>query len=331
MLKVGLIGAGGIGRVHALSWTTMKDSVKLVALADRNEEKAQSVAAECNCKMYTDAFEMLEKEELDVVDICLPTFLHADYVIRAMDYVKNIIVEKPICLYEEDAQRLLAAKEKSGALIQVGHVVRFMDGYTNLKEFVDNGTYGKVVAGTFSRISPRPMWMHGHDDVNRTGTMGLDLHIHDVDYVRYLMGGDPEEVQSWAVRDNDGIVQHLRSAFRYGDALLCAEASWNYPASFPFEESFRVRLEKAAVVLDRNGFIVYPDEGEPYTPKASEKVEMDLGINVSDLGPYLIELRYFADVICNGSENRTPLEEAVASFRLVQKEFACVGGAKLSK
>lgn len=331
MLKVGLIGTGGIGRVHALSWKTMKDSVELVAIADVNTEQAQKVSEECGCKMYADGFEMLQKEDLDVVDICLPTFLHADYVIRVMEYVKNIIVEKPICLYEEEAQRLLDAQKASGAFIQVGHVVRFMDDYKYLKELVDAGTYGKVVAGTFSRISPRPMWMRGHDDVNRTGTMALDLHIHDADFVRYLMGGEPEEVQSWAVRDSEGIVQHLRSAYRYGDVLLCAEGSWNYPASFPFAQTFRVRLEKAAVVLDSAGLSVYPDEGEPFVPENEQKMVMDLGINVSDLGPYLTELRYFADTIISGGEGITTLAESIASFRLVQKELALVGGAKLSK
>lgn len=331
MLKVGLIGAGGIGRVHALSWKILKDSVELVAIADVNAEQAQKVSEECGCKMYTDAFEMLQKEEFDVVDICLPTFLHADYVIRVMDYVKNIIVEKPICLYEEEAQRLLDAQEKSGALIQVGHVVRFMDDYRYLKELVDAGTYGKVVAGTFSRLSPRPVWMRGHDDVNRTGTMALDFHIHDADYVRYLMDGEPEDVQAWAARDSEGIVQHLRTAYRYGNALLCTEASWNYPVTFPFSESYRVRLEKAAVVLDTDGIKVYPDEGEPFTPENEQKLVMDLGINVSDIGPYLTELRYFADVIVDGKKVLTSLEDAIAAFRLVQKELALVGGAQLKK
>lgn len=329
MLKIGLIGTGGIGSVHAQCWKLLRDQVELVAVADVNTAMAQKAAEGCGARVYADAMEMLNNEKLDAVDICLPTFLHADYVIRAMDYVKNIIVEKPICLYEEEAQRLLDAQEKSGALVQVGHVVRFMDDYKYLKELVDAGTYGKVVAATFSRISPRPMWMKGHDDVNRTGSMALDFHIHDADYVRYLMGGEPEDVQAWAVRDRDGIVQHLRTAYRYGEALVCAEASWNYPANFLFAETFRVRLEKAAVTLDGSGVLtVYPDEGETFTPEFQRMV-MDLGINVSDIGPYLAELRYFAEVIVDGKKVLTSLADAIAAFRLVQKELALLGGAKI--
>lgn len=331
MLKIGLIGSGGIGSVHALCWKMMRDVTELVAIADVNVAQAQKAADGCGARVYADAFEMLEKEDLDVVDICLPTFLHADYVIRAMQYVKNIIVEKPICLYEEEAQKLLNAQEETGARVQVGHVVRFMDAYRYLKETVAAGTYGKVVAGTFSRISPRPIWMKGHDDVSRTGTMAMDLHIHDVDFIRYLMGGEPEDIQSWAVRDNDGVVQHLRSAFRYGSALLTAEASWNYPANFPFAGTFRIRLDKAAIVLDGSGVLsVYPDDSEPFVPKISEKVEMDMGINVSDLGPYLTELRNFAENIVKEEDGIATLAEAIASFRLVQKELSIVGGAKLS-
>ena len=326
MLKVGLIGCGGIGAVHARCWLAMRDKVQMVAIADVSTERAQQFADMCGAKVYTDGFEMMKEEALDVVDICVPTFLHADYVIRAMEYVKNIIVEKPICLKEKEAQRLLDAREASGVLVQVGHVVRFMDAYRYLKEVASSGKYGKMIAGNFDSISPRPMWMKGHDDIDRTGTMALDMHIHDVDYIRYLMESEPEDMHSWAVRDKEGIVQHIWTSYRFGDALLTAEGSWDYPASLPFRQTFRVRMEKAAVVLDANGILtVYPEEGEKFVPQLGEKEEMDLGSNVSDLGPYMNEIRYFVENIQAGVEGIASLSEAIASFRLVWKELELAG------
>lgn len=323
MLKVGLIGCGGIGAVHAQCWLAMGEDVQLAAIADVSTERAQKYADRSGARIYADGKDMLDSEELDVVDICVPTFLHAEYVLYAMERVHNVIVEKPVCLGEAQAQQLLEGQKKTGALVQVAHVVRFTDAYTYLKEAVATGRYGKVLAGEFSRISPRPMWMKGHDDLNRTGGMALDMHIHDVDYIRYLMGGEPEDMSSWGVRDQEGCIQHIWTSYRYGDALLIAEGSWDYPANLPFAATFRVRLEKAALVLDGEGVLtVYPEEGDKFVPELGPKETMDLGINVSDLGPYLKEIRYFVENIRTGNqEGIASLSEAVESCRLVWKEL----------
>lgn len=325
MLKVGLIGCGGIGAVHAECWLMNSDVAKLVAVADVDEEKTGKYAERSGAKVYKDGFELLANEELDVVDICLPTFLHARYLVKAMETVPNVIVEKPICLHEEEAQQILEAQEKTGALVQVGHVVRFAEAYRYLKETVDSGKYGSVVAADFSRISPRPMWMKGHDDRDRTGTMVVDMHIHDVDYIRYLMGGEPDEISTNAVKDADGIPQHIWTCYRYGNAVLTAEGSWNYPVNMPFAQTFRVRLENAALILDEKSVLnVYPEDGEPYVADLATD-ERDLGINVSDMQLYTNEFNYFIDTILTQKRDGiASLSEAVASFRLAVKEMEAI-------
>lgn len=326
MLKVGLIGVGGIGAVHAECWLALADKVSLVAVADICTEKAFKYADRIGARVYADGMELLEKEELDIVDICVPTFLHAEYVLKATKYVKNIMVEKPVCLKESEAELLLEAQKKSGARIQVGHVVRFTAAYKYLKELVSTNKYGAVVAGQFSRISPRPAWMKGHDDIDRTGTMALDMHIHDADYIRHLMDGEPETMDSWGVCNEEGIIQHIWTSYRYGKAMLIAEGSWDYPTCLPFAATFRVKLEQAAVVLDEKGAVtVYPAKGTPFVPDLEQPVIMDMGINVSDMGPYLNEINYFLTTIINDEvEGIASLSEAVASFRMVKKELESV-------
>lgn len=228
-----------------------------------------------------------------------------------------------VCLTEAEAERILEAEKKSGALVQVAHVVRFTDAYAYLKKVVEDGTYGKVVAGDFARLSPRPTWMVGHDDVNRTGSMALDLHIHDVGFVHYLMNGDPDSIQTSSVKDENGIVQHIWTSYKYGDVVLMAEGSWNYTAGMPFAQTFRVRLERATVVLGEDGALkVYPEQGGVILPEIGAKEEMDMGINVSDMGPYLNEIKYFIETIETQNFNGiVPLSEAIASFRLAKKEM----------
>lgn len=326
MLRVGLIGLGGIGAVHAECWLALADKVRLVAVADTCQEKAYKYADKAGARLYADGMELLEKEELDIVDICVPTFLHAEYVLQAAKHVKNIMVEKPVCLKESEAVLLLEAQEKTGARIQVGHVVRFTAPYKYLKEVVSSGKYGSVVTGHFSRISPRPIWMKGHDDINRTGTMALDMHIHDADFIRYMMNAEPETMESWGTRDKDGIIQHIWTSYRYGEAMLIAEASWDYPTCFPFAATFRVKLEQATIVLDEKGVItVYPAESTPFSPTLEPPVIMNMGINVSDMGPYLNEIKYFLDTIINDTpEGIASLSEAIGSFRMVRKELDLV-------
>lgn len=323
MLRVGLIGCGGVGAIHAECWLAMKDQAQLVAVADMNEVRARKYADKAGGRMYRDGRDLLEKEVLDVVDICVPTFLHADYLEWAMEKVKNVIVEKPVCLTEEQARRIMEVQEKTGALVQVAHVVRFTNGYRYLKNLVEEGTYGKVVAGDFARLSPRPTWMVGHDDVNRSGSMALDLHIHDADYVRYLMNGDPDSIQTSTVKDASGVIQHIWTAYKYGEVVLMAEGSWNYTSGMPFAQTFRVRLEKAVVILEESGTLkVYPEEGGVILPEIGAKEEMDMGINVSDMGPYLNEIKYFIQAIEERNFNGiASLSEANASFRLARREM----------
>lgn len=326
MLKVGLIGCGGIGAVHAECWLTLSDKVRIVAVADTSPQKAQKYADQVGAKIYSDGMELLKNEDLDIVDICLPTFLHAKFVLQAMEYVKNIMVEKPICLKESDVQLLLEAQEKTSARVMVGQVARFTPPYIFLKELVDSAKYGSLVTGQFSHISPRPVWMRGHDDINVTGGVGLDLHIHDADYIRYLMNGEPDNVDSWGIHDKNDILQHLWSSYRYGNALLTSEASWDYPTTYPFQETFRVKLEHAALLLDEKGVLtVYPTDGDAYIPELEGPVVMDMGINVSDMGPFLKEINYFLNTIIQDAPVEiASLSEAAASFKLVKKELELV-------
>ena len=327
MLKVGLIGIGGIGAVHAKAYNSLKNKVTLTAIADFNEEKAKEIAKESGATVYRDAKEMLEREQLDLVDICLPTALHAEYVLAALDHVKNVLVEKPVCLTLEEAEKLLAKEKETGASVHVAHVVRFTTQYAYLKEIMDSGVYGKLITADFHRFSPKPTWVFDYDNPKRTGGMPIDLHIHDADYIRYLMGGDPDDVRTVASPTEGDVIRHLWSTYFYGDTVITAEASWDFPVSMPFNRGFRAVFEKATVVLAAGfGVTVYPEEGEAFNPELPERVKMDLGINIKDFGTFLFEIETFVDAILENRESPVPLSEAVEALRLVQRELSCARG-----
>lgn len=331
MLKVGLIGCGFMGGMHSACYNAI-DGVEVVAVADIRAEKAEEIAKLHNAKIYSTGNELIENADVDVVDICLPTFLHTEHAVKAMKAGRNVFIEKPVCMSPEEGALLLATEKETGAKVQVGQVIRSWDEYVWLKETADKKIYGEIQSAVFKRLSSKPTWgwenwLH---DAKRSGSMALDLHVHDVDFMRYLMG-EPDGLHSNAVRNEKGIIEQIFTTFTYGDAAVTVEGCWDYPADFPFEAGFRVKFEKATVVLDVNGLAVYPIEGGKIVPELKPSFEGDnnIGGNISSLGGYYNELKYFVEKLNAGEElTIAPLAEGVKSVELVLSEIASVGGAQ---
>ncbi len=331
MLKVGLIGCGYMGGMHSACYKAI-DGVQVVAVADIRAEKAEEVAKLHDAKIYSTGNELIENADVDVVDICLPTFLHTEHAVKAMKAGRNVFIEKPVCMTPEEGALLLATEKETGAKVQVGQVIRSWDEYVWLKETADKKVYGEIQSAVFKRLSSKPTWgwenwLH---DAKRSGSMALDLHIHDVDFMRFLMG-EPDGLHSNAVRNEKGIIEQIFTTFTYGDAAVTVEGCWDYPADFPFEAGFRVKFEKATVVLDVNGLAVYPIDGGKIVPELKPSFEGDnnIGGNISSLGGYYNELKYFVEKLNAGEElTIAPLAEGVKSVELVLSEIASVGGAQ---
>ena len=203
MIKVGLIGCGFMGNMHANCYKNI-EGVTLAAVADIRREKAEAIAD--GAEIYLDGMDLIKNADVDVIDICLPTFLHAEYAMAAMDKVKYLFVEKPIALTTCEAEKMMEKANTTGTSIQIGQVIRFWDEYVVLKEIIEEGKYGKVVNANFRRLSPIPTW--GWDnwllDASRSGGAGQDLHIHDIDYVLSLFG---EPKKFFSTKSNYNILQ----------------------------------------------------------------------------------------------------------------------------
>lgn len=317
-LKVGLIGCGYIGTMHADAWMRMSGKATLVAVAERNAERTK-VLAEKGVRIYADAAEMFKSETLDVVDICLPTALHTPLILTAMEHVRDIITEKPLCLSAEEADLLLEAEKKTGARVQVAHIARFNPEYEYLAEAVHDGRYGRLLSAQLYRLSPPPLWMRGFDDESFTGGMALDFHIHDVDFVRFLMGGnDPDALFSHGIVHTDGVIRHIWTAYHYGQARLFTEASWYHPIN---TRGFCAKLEKASIVLEGNTLTVYPKEGEPFTPTLRKISETDTPTFPDKI---FYELSLFADAVLRDGEQVVSLADAAAAIRLAKKEISLI-------
>ena len=149
MIKVGLIGCGYMGTMHKNCYAALSNQVEVAAVADVRPEKAKALAEGTNAVIYDSAEALINNADVDYVDICLPTYLHAQYTIAAMKKGFHVFVEKPLCMSKEECAEILKTQEETGKMAQVGQVIRFWDEYVWLKEVKESGKYGKVISASF--------------------------------------------------------------------------------------------------------------------------------------------------------------------------------------
>ena len=327
MLKVGLIGCGFMGSMHANCYNNI-EGVTVTAVADLRRDKAEELAKLSGAEIYETGKELIAKADVDVIDICLPTYLHTKHALLAMDKVKYVFVEKPVSLTLDQGKALLAKAEASGAQVQVGQVIRFWDEYVELAKIIKSGKLGKVVNANFRRLSPLPTW--GWEnwlfDMNKSGGAGQDLHVHDIDYILSLFGEPAKffSAKSTLGREND----YVATLMQYDDFVVSVEGTWALPGTYPFTATFRVVFEKGVVENQGGKFLCYTDEGVEEIK--IEKVQLAGGAykggNVSDLGGYYNELVYFCDKAAKGEKiEQATLSDAVASLDFLLRELSFKG------
>jgi predicted dehydrogenase len=286
----------------------VEDSQKTQGNIDVEKEKIDFASLH----IYHDFDTMLAEETLDAVSITLPTFLHADFTVKALEAGVSVLCEKPMALTAADCDRMIAAARSSGKKLQIGHCIRFWSEYVAAKEIIDSKKYGPLLAASFRRYGSMPTWGDNwFADDSRSGGMILDLHIHDVDYVQYLLGM-PKSVTSFGVKNTHNSIVHVASRYEYDNQLITAEGGWAMMPSFVFEMSFTLVLEKATVLFNsRNNpaFQVFPDKGDAYTPELLKE------------DGYIRQVNYFANELKGKSQQQViTLEQSRNSIVLIEAE-----------
>lgn len=319
MLNVGLIGFGGIAKSHRTALAKLKISgkAKLTCAFDvradaftENTLDFSLVAPEYeeNINFYTDLEELIKKEDVDFFIVCSPSYLHAETTIKLLKSGYHVLCEKPMALNYKDCAEMISEAEKSKKELMIGQCLRFYPAFDYIKSVIDDNKFGKVLGGFFSRVSPPPIRKNGNWFMKPelSGGCITDLHIHDIDIIRYLFG-EPEAICS---RASTSLCKHdtVHTSFFYGNTPITAIGDWTFIGS-KFEAKSRINFEKATITFEAGEVTVYPkDQSAPY------KVELDC------ISGHEGEIAYFCDIIEKKTVNtkNTP-QSAANTIRLIEK------------
>ena len=195
-LRVGVIGAGRIGKLHAQNLTAQIPGVEVAAIADVDLKAAQTLAEQLDVPIASEDYHMLlSNRSIDAVAVCSSTDTHAKIIVEAAQAKKHIFCEKPIALDLEHIDLALEAVQKTGVKLQIGFNRRLDPNFRKIRSLVAEGKIGtpQIIRITSRDPAPPPI-----SYVKVSGGLFLDMTIHDFDMARYLIGSEVEEVYTAA-------------------------------------------------------------------------------------------------------------------------------------
>jgi predicted dehydrogenase len=332
VLRVAVIGAGGIAGTHMNYLSKMAD-VKLVAASDVREESLAKVKEQFKLEAtYTDWNELLKRGDIDAVSVCTPNGLHKQPSIDALNAGCHVLVEKPIAMNATEGEEMLAAAKKNGKQLVIGFQWRFHQTAQMIKRAADEGMFGKILFVRSQALRRRgiPNWgVFGRKDLQGGGPM-IDIGVHNMEMCHYIMGspkpvaasgkihtylGDkPSNIESsWPNWDwksytvEDLAVGHI--TFENG-AVMHVEASFAMHGKDVW--NFTMMGEKGGCQFDPPQ--LFRDEaGTMYdmTPAFQPKRDM-----------FEIKMRAFVDTALYGKPSPAPAEHGVMVQKMIDGIYA---------
>ncbi len=323
MIKVAIIGFGGIAQIHRWAYHHYNKiglPVQLVAACDANPDMFKSVTKinipipsefenELPFAQYTDHKKMLEEIKPDLVDICLPTGFHEPFAVEALKQGCCVLCEKPMADTYEQCLNMIKAANENKANLMIGHCVRFYAEYIYLYNAVKQAKYGKVKKAYFSRVTPLPKW--GKDNWRfkdeKAGSSMTELNVHDFDVMQYIFGY-PQKLRC-ELESLRSINDHSVSTFCYNDFDVVIESEWQDQTG-AFCASYDVEFEQGKLVFDGKEVTFEDNDGK------KELISLPVQDGIVE------EIGYFVKVISEGIENTTcPPDESAHAIYLLEKCF----------
>lgn len=315
-LRAGVIGLGFMGRNHLRAYGEL-DGVEVVAVADSDAAVLQRVVRGRTARPYSDYRRLLREEAPDLVSIAVPTGLHHEVALTALEAGVHVLIEKPIGSSVGQGKEIAAAARQRGLKATVGHVERFNPAVAELKRVLDEGSLGRVYQVQARRVGPFQQRMR---DVG----VARDLATHDLDVMRYILGS---EVSHLYCQTRTGARTQYEDAlfgilqFQSGVSALL-DVNWLSPIKV---RELAVLAEGALLTLDyiNQEVFVYKDAGRPsaWVDPAALRITPD-GVHklpVAKREPLLAELEAFVRAVAEDEEPPLTCEDAIVALHLAEQ------------
>lgn len=263
MLRVGLVGIGFMGWMHYLAYQRSKRAT-LVAFTSRDAAKR---AGDWNgiqgnfgppgeqidvssLRTYESLEEMLNDDQIDMVDICLPPHLHVSAACAALRAGKHVLCEKPLALNTSDCDRILEEAILAERTVLVAQVLPYMGQYQFVYETLQGTEFGQALGGHFKRTISPPDWIPDFYQADRVGGPLIDLLVHDSHFVR-LCYGMPKAVMCIAEMKDDG-VKFCHTLMRFDDerVIVATSGGVSNQTARPFTHGLELQFEKATMQFE---------------------------------------------------------------------------------
>lgn len=265
MVNIGILGLGFMGQTHIKAYRQIPGA-NIVALCDAVRLPADGILTGVAgniastdairfdmavVKGYRDYRELLANPEVQLVDICLPTPLHAETAIAALRAGKHVLCEKPLARTSAVARAIVEAARQARGYFMPAHCLRFWPEWAWLKQAIAEARYGRLLALKLTRLSEPPAWSQGtYLKGDESGGALLDLHIHDTDFVQFCFGR-PRAVCSTGQSRISGAIDHVTTLYQVaGGASVVAEGSWLMGPGHGFKMAYLAVFERATADYD---------------------------------------------------------------------------------
>jgi predicted dehydrogenase len=317
-VKIAVLGLGFMGSTHLKALRSIPE-VTLAAVLSNDERAREGDLSGVrgnhggpgeqfdfsNVKKYSDADALISDPDIDAVDICLPTFLHAPIALKALNAGKHVLVEKPMALTGAEAEELVQEARRRDLVLMPAQVLRFFPQYLALRDTL--GTLGQTRHAFFRRRCAAPAWSKWLHNKSKSGGGVFDLLIHDIDVALWLFG-TPLSISAIGSEDLERGIDLLTATLFYSKGLkVTITGGWHHPKSYPFSMEY--------TVVSDGGTIEYNSAGRPpalYKEDGSETL-LDLGVEDG----YVEEIRYFVQCAKAGRHpDLCPPESSVQAVKL---------------
>lgn len=305
MLRVGVIGVGNMGSQHLRVYGDLSTRCEIVAVSEKDAKRRELFHKRTGGEYFADYRKMIARTGIDAVSIALPNELHCAATIDCLRNGIDVLVEKPIALSLNDARKMISVARQKDRILMVGHVERFNPAVQFIRKYVADGKLGEVYYLSSRRLGVYPTRLDGPGKFG----VSLDLAIHDVDVMRFIMNRRARVIHTEKMMKLSAREDYVCVTLRFGNTMGILEASWLSPYKI---RQLLINGEKGLAIIDylaQAVDIVSDYQEKPELAGYRDFLDFEYEISkpvIRKEEPLKLELNHFLDCV---SSRSTPMSD----------------------